>query len=147
MATLTKQIRVCVDVDDLDRGIAFYCDVLGFRVGRRLGPDWAELLAGNTSIDLLGTPAGTRAAPTLPTVKRSFERHWTPVHLDFVVDDLDEAVAQALAAGATLDREVQARPYGRMANMADPFGHGFCLLQMNERGYDALLEQPENVSA
>ncbi|MDF2694130.1 MAG: hypothetical protein K0S65_2513, partial [Labilithrix sp.] len=32
---------------------------------------------------------------------------------------------------------------GRMANLGDPFGHGICLLQMNEKGYDALLEKPE----
>jgi hypothetical protein len=24
--------------------------------------------------------------------------------------------------------------------LADPFGHGFCLLQFNQKGYDALLE-------
>ena len=29
--------------------------------------------------------------------------------------------------------------YGRIAMLADPFGHGFCLLQFNDRGYDALL--------
>ena len=29
--------------------------------------------------------------------------------------------------------------YGRLAMFADPFGHGFCLIQFNERGYDALL--------
>lgn len=29
------------------------------------------------------------------------------------------------------------RDYGR--HMADPFGHGFCLLDMNARGYDALV--------
>ncbi len=31
-------------------------------------------------------------------------------------------------------------PYGRIAMLADPFGHGFCLLQFSARGYDALLE-------
>jgi hypothetical protein len=29
-------------------------------------------------------------------------------------------------------------PYGRLALVADPFGHGFCLIQFNERGYDAI---------
>jgi hypothetical protein len=27
-----------------------------------------------------------------------------------------------------------------MANVADPFGHGFCLIALNARGYDALLD-------
>ncbi len=50
-------------------------------------------------------------------------------HVALVVEDIDAVVTKALAAGATLDREIQERPYGRTANMADPFGHG----------YDALL--------
>ena len=28
--------------------------------------------------------------------------------------------------------------YGRLALFADPFGNGFCLLQFNDRGYDAI---------
>jgi predicted enzyme related to lactoylglutathione lyase len=142
-----KQIRICIDVDDLDRGIVFYRDVFGLTPGRRLGKNWVEMLGAQVVIDLLRTPAGTVASPSLPSVKRDFSRHWTPVHLDFVVDDLDVAVKRAIEAGATLDREVQDRPFGRMANMADPFGHGLCLLQMNARGYDALLEEPEDVDA
>jgi hypothetical protein len=100
----------------------------------------------NVMIDLLGTRPGSAATPALPGARRDFHRHWTPVHLDFVVEDLDAVVASALGAGATLDREIQERPFGRMANMADPFGHGFCLLEMNDRGYDALLEEPEAIS-
>lgn len=138
-----KEIRICIDVDDLERGIAFYRDVLGLTPGRRLGKDWVEMLGAGAVIDLLRTPTGTPASAAIPSVRRDFSRHWTPVHLDFVVPDLDEAIARATKAGATLDREVQVRTYGRMANMADPFGHGFCLLQMNGRGYDALLDRPE----
>jgi hypothetical protein len=29
-------------------------------------------------------------------------------------------------------------PYGRLAMFADPFGHGFCLIEFNEAGYDAI---------
>jgi len=66
---------------------------------------------------------------------RDYSRHWTPVHLDFVVADVDRAVERALAAGATLDRPIQRRPkLGDMANMADPFGHGFDLIQERKAG-------------
>ncbi len=140
-----REIRVCIDVDDLERAIEFYRDVFGLQPGRRLGNDWVEMLGATSTIDLLGTPAGSRPSKALPEAHRDFSRHWTPVHLDFVVDDIDAAVARASAAGASLDREIQERPYGRMANMADPFGHGICLLQMNEKGYDALLTTPEKV--
>ena len=51
-----------------------------------------------------------------------------------------DAIERALAAGATLDRPVQTAGWGRMANLADPFGHGFCLAELGPRGYDALLD-------
>ena len=34
---------------------------------------------------------------------RDYARHWTPVHLDVVVDDVDAAVTRAVAAGARLE--------------------------------------------
>jgi len=34
-------LRVCVDVPDLSRAIAFYEAALGFRLRRRLGDEWA----------------------------------------------------------------------------------------------------------
>ncbi|MCP6335967.1 hypothetical protein NL449_28515, partial [Klebsiella pneumoniae] len=59
---------------------------------------------------------------------------------DFVVDDLDAAVARALAAGAVQEGATTDAPYGRIAMFADPFGHGFCLIHFNAKGYDALLD-------
>ena len=70
---------------------------------------------------------------------RRYDRHWTPVHPDVVVDDLDSAVTRAVGAGAVLETAARDAPYGRIAMLADPFGHGFCLVQFNARGYDALL--------
>jgi len=71
---------------------------------------------------------------------RSYERHWTPVHLDFVVNDIDKAVAKAKATGATVDQQIAERPYGPIALLADPFSNGFCLLEMQGRGYDEMLQ-------
>jgi predicted enzyme related to lactoylglutathione lyase len=140
---LPKEIRVCIDVDDVDRAVAFYREVFGLEPGRRLGTDWVEMLGAAAPIDLLATPGGTEPLPNRPSVRREFVRHWTPVHVDFVVSDLDATVKRAVASGATLDREMQVRPYGRMANLADPFGNGLCILEMNSRGYDALADEPE----
>jgi len=71
-------------------------------------------------------------------VTRDFGRHWTPVHVDFIVANLDEMVARLCGLGASLDREIQIREYGRMANMADPFGNGFDLIEFSGPGYDNL---------
>jgi predicted enzyme related to lactoylglutathione lyase len=60
------------------------------------------------------------------------------VHLDFVVDDIDAAVERAVAAGATIDDPAVSHSWGRIAHLADPFGHGFCLIQFLGRGYDEI---------
>ena len=62
-----------------------------------------------------------------------------PVHLDFVVAELDAVVQKLVSQGATLERPIQERKWGRMANLADPFGHGLDLLEFRGRGYDELL--------
>jgi len=41
-------------------------------------------------------------------------------------------------AGAKVDEPAQDRAWGRIAILADPFGHGFCLLQFSGPGYDAI---------
>jgi predicted enzyme related to lactoylglutathione lyase len=135
---LVVQLRVCVDVDDLEKGVAFYRDALGLKLGRRLGHDWAEMLGGSAPVDLLAERAGTAPSPGSRTV-RDYGRHWTPVHLDVQVPDLDAAVRRAQAAGAKLDRDIRDRKWGRLANLADPFGNGFCLLELRGRGYDELV--------
>ncbi|HEX2197596.1 MAG TPA: VOC family protein [Burkholderiales bacterium] len=129
-------LLVNIDVDDLDKARAFYCDALGLKVGRHFG-DWLELVGGSSPIYLLPKPAGSAISPAA-TGKRDFARHWTPVHLDFVVEDVDAAVARARAAGATVEQEAREHDYGRLALLADPFGNGFCLLQFTGRGYDAI---------
>ncbi len=131
-------LRICIDVDDLDRGIAFYTGALGLKLGRRNGPHWAELLGAACPIDLLPTEAGSQASPGSPAV-RTFARHWTPVHLDFTVENLDAAVRSAVAAGAKIERDIEAKKWGRIAILADPFGHGFCLLEFRGRGYDEVI--------
>jgi predicted enzyme related to lactoylglutathione lyase len=133
-------LRACIDVDDLDKAIAFYRDALGLRPGRRLSAEWVEMLGAQSPIDLLANPAGTPCCPSANAPQRSYRRHWTPVHLDFVVEDVEASVAKVIAAGGRLDREIQDRIYGRMANVADPFGNGLCLLEMHGRGYDAMVE-------
>jgi predicted enzyme related to lactoylglutathione lyase len=57
------------------------------------------------------------------------------------VEDLDAAVARAEAAGAALEAPVTTSAWGRLALMADPFGHGFCLLQFLGRGYDEIADR------
>ena len=133
------QLLVNLDVDDLDRGIRFYTGVFGLRIGRRFCGNGVELLGASAPIYLLMKHACTPAAETTEDTRR-YQRHWPPVHLDFVVDDIDAAVARAVAAGAALEKPVGTSAWGRLALMADPFGHGFCFVQFLGRGYDAIAD-------
>ena len=60
------------------------------------------------------------------------------MHLDLVVPQIEDAVARAQNAGAKLEREVRTHDWGRIAEMSDPFGNGFCLIEFLGRGYGAI---------
>lgn len=125
-----------IDVPDVKLATTFYTAAFGLTVGRRFGSDFVELLGWPAPVYLLTKQAGTLGAGG---DRRRYDRHWTPLHLDVVVDDVDAAVARAVNAGAILEAAARDTPYGRIAMLADPFGHGFCLLAFSAKGYDALL--------
>jgi predicted enzyme related to lactoylglutathione lyase len=134
---VTLSVLANIDVDDLARATEFYCGALGLRVGRRFEASAVELLGGSTPIYLLEKALGTSAS-SASAARRDYTRHWTPVHLDFVVPDISSAVARARTAGASLEGDVRTYKWGRIAVMADPFGHGFCLIEFLGRGYDEI---------
>ncbi|HTV22698.1 MAG TPA: VOC family protein [Polyangiaceae bacterium] len=134
------QLLINIDVPDLDVATTFYVDAFGFRVGRRMGGAGVELLGAAVPLYLLPKAAGSRVTEAASAV-RTYQRHWTPVHLDIVVSDVDAARARALAAGATPEGEISEHAWGRMARLADLYGHGVCLIQLSARGYDALCDQ------
>jgi predicted enzyme related to lactoylglutathione lyase len=134
-------LLVNIDVDDLEKAERFYTAALDLRVGRRLGDGAVELLGAEAPLYLLKKASGSRAFATDAAgsaARRAYGRHWTPVHLDFIVPQLDEAVLRVEAAGATREGAITEHAWGRMALLVDPFGHGFCLLELSARGYDAI---------
>lgn len=133
-------VHAYVEVSDLDRALAFYVGGLGLRELRRFTPRWVELAGARIPIHLLARPEPEfRAGPA--TLRRDYVRHWTPVHLDFVVEDLQTAVDRAVAAGGVLDRDIVDQHYWRMANLADPFGNGVDLIEFAAGGYEAFVSR------
>ena len=131
------QLFVNVDVADLERAVAFYTRGLGLGVRRRVGGEIVELEGAGAPVFLMQQAAGS--APFQGArEKRAYARHWTPVHLDFVVSQLEPAILRAEAAGAETDGEIREFAAGRYRVMADPFGNGFCLLELEGEGYAAL---------
>jgi predicted enzyme related to lactoylglutathione lyase len=121
-------LEVCVDVPDLEQGVRFFADAFGFSKVSEPYPGVAVLKAGDLAITLLAKGEGSQPSPNTSDQRR-YARHWTPVHLDFHVDDLKAALERAVTAGATAEQVFDEPGHGSIAFCADPFGHGFCLLQ------------------
>jgi predicted enzyme related to lactoylglutathione lyase len=132
-------LLVNIDVPDLPGAEAFYTDAFGLRVTRRFGGEALELSGLPAKLYLLKKAEGTTGAGD---DQRHYRRHWTPVHLDIVVEDLDVALSRAQAAGAVLDVPPRTHVWGKIAVLADPFGNGFCLLQFLGEGYDEIAVRP-----
>ena len=122
------RLVVNIDVDDLEKAIAFYSTGLGLRLERRLLDDSvAEMSGASSTIQLLLKPAGSSPASSI-RVTRAYKRHWTPVHLDFAVEDISVAVERATHAGATLEGTIEAHAWGHLATLSDLLDTGsvFC---------------------
>ena len=128
-------LLINIDVPDLPAAEALYTSAFGLTAGRRFGNGGVELLGAQAPIYVLQNPAGSVAAAD---ARRDYARHWTPVHLDVVVDALEPALARALAAGFVQETEIRDANWGRIVRLADPWGHGWCLLQFVNRGYDEI---------
>ncbi|QJP15523.1 VOC family protein [Starkeya sp. ORNL1] len=131
------QLLVNIDVPDFEAARTFYLNAFPLTEGRRFGEGMVELVGTSCAIYLLVKPAGSKAVPG-GGVTRSYERHWTPVHLDIVVEDIEPALARALEAGAILEAPLRDENWGRIAGLADPFGNGFCLIEFSALGYNAI---------
>lgn len=130
------RLLINIDVPNLASGIEFYTQAFGLKLVRTLDSDVAELGGAPCPVFLLAKANETIATPEQQ--QRDYDRHWTPIHLDFTVDDIVSAVEQAISAGARLETPAKEYPWGRLAVLCDPFGNGFCLIEFVGLGYDEL---------
>ena len=128
-------LLINIDVPDLSAAEALYTTAFGLTAARRFGDGGVELLGAQAPIYLLQNPSGSLATADAP---RDYARHWTPVHLDVVVDHLEPALDRALEAGLVQESDIRDANWGRIVRLADPWGHGWCLLQFVNRGYDEI---------
>lgn len=125
------KVTMSIDVPSLDEGLKFFGDAFGFVESSRPHPGYAMLSAGDVTIGLLAKPAGSSPAAGSSDV-RKYERHWTPVHMDFRVEDFEGTLANALKAGAKCEQVHRVPDYPPVAFCSDPFGHGFCVVGLNK---------------
>ena len=126
---------VNIDVPELGAAISFYTRALELKLARILDDDVAELSGGSSVIYLMAKPSGSLSADSIMEPLR-YARHWTPVHLDFVVDELESAAQRALGAGAVQETAGVEWRGSKCITFSDPFGHGFCLIEFARLTYD-----------
>ncbi len=123
------KISVSIDVPDLEAGTTFYVSALGCTRLRAQGKDMVVLSAGNADIYLMQrSVASNPASAASADLERTYERHWTPVHLDFLTDDVDGSVARIVLAGGVHEGGEEG-DWGAIAHCSDPFGNGFCVIR------------------
>jgi predicted enzyme related to lactoylglutathione lyase len=121
-------VSISVDVPSLEEGLRFYAEAFGFIKSAEPFPGVAVLRAGDAELLRLAKVSGSSPNPHTDE-KRHYDRHWTPVHIDFHFDDFKGSLAKALGAGATQERLFENPGRPAVAFCCDPFGHGFCLIE------------------
>lgn len=127
-------VIINIDVPLLEPAIAFYCNAFDLKLERLLDDDVAELTGASTRVYLLQQAEDSIPSEFTSDV-RHYQRHWTPIHIDIVVDDLVSAAERVIKAGAKMESECIEWRGSRCISFADPFGHGFCLIQFEQGSY------------
>lgn len=126
-AIARPSVHLSIDVPNLEAGLRFYGNVFGFREKARPFPTMAILDANNLTVCMHEKSAGTKSSPNGSDVRR-YERHWTPVHVDVHVEDIDAALEKIRAEGGLIETEFRTQGPKPVAFCSDPFGNGFCVI-------------------
>jgi catechol-2,3-dioxygenase len=112
--------EIVLDSADAHELAGFYQRLLGGRYGK-VESDWDTLAPADGGMTLAFATEPDFVPPIWPS---SPAEQQMMIHLDFEVEDLDEAVAHAQAVGARL---ASYQPQELVRVMLDPAGHPFCL--------------------
>jgi catechol 2,3-dioxygenase-like lactoylglutathione lyase family enzyme len=120
---------VCIDCADAEALAEFYCRLLGWEVNAR-DDGWVQARDPNGGIGLNFQAEEWYVPPTWPEQPGEQTKM---LHFEILVDDLEAAVAAAVAAGATVaPHQPPDRDPNGLRIMLDPAGHPFCLFVEGE---------------
>ena len=121
---LPNQVSVVmINVSDMKKSVAFYRDVLGFKL-RFESPGWSEIETEGSTLALHLAPKST-APPAHGPVAGT-------VAIGFNVDDVDATCKELTARGARFVMPPMDRPEEgiRLAVLVDPDGCGLSIAQL-----------------
>ena len=129
MSPEPRLIGVAIDCADAEPVARFYERLLGYDV-LEVGPRFAQLAdpANGLHLNIQGEPWYER--PVWPEESGALTKM---LHLEVMVDDVEAAVATALAAGGTeAPWQPPDRSPDRLRVVLDPAGHPLCLFVEGE---------------
>ena len=117
-------LSISIDVPDMPKAVAFYTQALGCEPVREHNEKWVVIGANGVEIHLQTKAEGSAPIPLEDADGRKYARHWTPIHLDFLISDVGATVAKVEALDGTYEGGDKG-DWGEIAHCADPFGNGF----------------------
>ncbi len=125
MPQLNEFVSVRYLVNDVTAALAFYTELLDFKVLTSFAPAFADVARGNLRL-LLSGPTSSAARP-MPDGTRPAPGGWNRIHL--IVENIDVEVARLRNAGARFRNDILAGPGGRQILLIDPSGNVIELFQ------------------
>lgn len=118
-----RSLSCSLTVKDVNRSLAWYCDVLGFAIDRKMEREGrlvgVALQAGDVRL-LLNQDNGAKGADR--SLGQGFSMMLT------TTQNIDAVASQVRAAGGTLDSEPADMPWGaRVFRVRDPDGYGYAI--------------------
>src|SRR5262245_51461334 len=115
----TVQVRYIVN--DIDAGIAFYCQHLGFKEMMHPAPAFAMLTRGDLRLVLSAPNPSAGGGQPMPDGRKQQPGGWNRFAIEVV--DLEATVAVLRGAGARFRNEIVAGVGGKQILLEDPSGN------------------------
>ena len=119
------KVNVRYIVDDVDRAISFYTDILGFKLELHPAPGFASLSRGDLQL-LLNRPGAGGAGQSMPDGKSPAPGGWNRIQIEV---DLETTVEKLKKAGARFRNAIVTGNGGKQILVEDPAGNPVELFQ------------------
>ncbi|HEV8719387.1 MAG TPA: VOC family protein [Candidatus Binatia bacterium] len=121
-----SKVNVRYIVNDVDRAIPFYTDILGFKLEMHPAPGFASLSRGDLQL-LLNRPGAGGAGQAMPDGQVPAPGGWNRIQIE--VDDLEATVEKLRNAHGRFRNAIVTGNGGKQILIEDPSGNPIELFQ------------------
>jgi catechol 2,3-dioxygenase-like lactoylglutathione lyase family enzyme len=126
--TISATVGVRYIVSNIDSSIAFYSQLLGFKIVTNASPGFAKLSFGNLHL-LLNTPGAGGAGKAMPDGTMPSPGGWNRIELEVV--NLETVIKELKSKNAKFRNELVVGIGGKQILLQDPSGNLIELLEPN----------------